>query len=385
MTLPILISQDMSSKGNPHPFVYWAQNSSRILLRVDLKDVKDPDVQVNENHIKFMATGVGARGIELYDFELELSANIVPMSSQYRVTARQIEISLKKQSDGWWPKLNGSSLKPSWLKIDFDKWRSEDDEDETELGTTQLDEHNSEHIVVDHMNFNLENLRKTYLFVYNLWQFLGFTYIFSILVFKYSRIGLDFIPTAYQSVHYPLKFCQLMQALEIFHPLFGYTKGSVMEPTVQVGGRSIILFCLIEAEERIQNKPVIFYLILCWSVIELFRYPYYMTRVYNRDFGIITWLRYTVWIPLYPLGFLCEGIVILRNIPYFEETEKFSVGLPNKWNFSFHFPTLMRMYLLFFFLPAMYTMMSYMSKQRQKKLKSPKKTEDPQLRKTKMN
>ncbi|KZS07063.1 3-hydroxyacyl-CoA dehydratase [Daphnia magna] len=187
MTLPILISQDMSSKGNPHPFVYWAQNSSRVLLRVDLKDVK----------------------------------------------------------------------------IDFDKWRSEDDEDETELGTTQLDEHNSEHIVVDHMNFNLENLRKTYLFVYNLWQFLGFTYIFSILVFKYSRIGLDFIPTAYQSVHYPLKFCQLMQALEIFHPLFGYTKGSVMEPTVQVGGRSIILFCLIEAEERIQNKPVIFYLILC--------------------------------------------------------------------------------------------------------------------------
>lgn len=123
-----------------------------------------------------------------------------------------------------------------------------------------------------------------------------------------------------------------MQALEIFHPLFGYTKGSVLEPTVQVGGRSIILFCLIEAEDRIQDKPVIFYLILCWSVIELFRYsvvnmllymqpilkydlrryPYYMTRVYNKDFGIITWLRYTVWIPLYPLGFLCEGIVILR-------------------------------------------------------------------------
>jgi len=23
-------------------------------------------------------------------------------------------------------------------------------------------------------------------------------------------------------------------------------------------------------------------------------------------------LRYTMWIPLYPLGFLCEGVVILR-------------------------------------------------------------------------
>jgi len=41
--------------------------------------LKDPDVQVNENHIKFVATGVGARGTQLYEFELELGANIVPV------------------------------------------------------------------------------------------------------------------------------------------------------------------------------------------------------------------------------------------------------------------------------------------------------------------
>ena len=82
---------------------------------------------------------------------------------------------------------------------------------------------------------------------------------------------LESIPNAYQAVHNALKFCQLMQILEIFHPLFGYTKGGLMEPIVQVGGRFLVLFCLIEAEPRIQTKPVIFYLILCWSVIELFR------------------------------------------------------------------------------------------------------------------
>ena len=37
-----------------------------------------------------------------------------------------------------------------------------------------------------------------------------------------------------------------------------------------------------------------------------------MARVYDKDYGLITWLRYTIWIPLYPLGFLCEGVVILR-------------------------------------------------------------------------
>lgn len=40
---------------------------------------EDPDVQVNENHVKFMATGVGARGTQLYEFELELGAHIVPI------------------------------------------------------------------------------------------------------------------------------------------------------------------------------------------------------------------------------------------------------------------------------------------------------------------
>ena len=40
--------------------------------------------------------------------------------------------------------------------------------------------------------------------------------------------------------------------------------------------------------------------------------------------------RYTIWIPLYPIGFICEGVIALRNIPYFEETEQFSVLLPNR-------------------------------------------------------
>lgn len=48
----------------------------------------------------------------------------------------------------------------------------------------------------------------------------------------------------------------------------------------------------------------------------LLRYPYYIIRIYSLGEStiaiILTWLRYTVWIPLYPLGFFCEGIVILR-------------------------------------------------------------------------
>lgn len=71
----------------------------------------------------------------------------------------------------------------------------------------------------------------------------------------------------------------------------------------------------------IKSIPVIFCTaILCvwlcqyvcmWSKMSkmLFscRYPYYALSVLNIDFPVLSWLRYTVWIPLYPVGFTCEG------------------------------------------------------------------------------
>lgn len=32
-----------------------------------------------------------------------------------------------------------------------------------------------------------------------------------------------------------------------------------------------------------------------------------MLRVFSVNVGLLTWLNYTVWIALFPLGFVCEG------------------------------------------------------------------------------
>lgn len=172
----------------------------------------------------------------------------------------------------------------------------------------------------------------------------------------------------YAAVGNPFKFIQLLQFLEVMHPLFGYTKSSTLVSFLQVGGRGFVLFLMIDAEPRMQTKPVVFYLFLIWCTIEIVRYPYYITQLLNIEISFLTWLRYTIWIPLYPLGFVCEGIIILRNIPYFEETQKFTVSLPNTYNFALHFPSVMRLYLLLLLLPGIYTLMSRMSQLRSRKL-----------------
>ena len=40
------------------------------------------------------------------------------------------------------------------------------------------------------------------------------------------------------------------------------------------------------------------------------RFPYYALRLFDEEIGLITYLRYTLWIPLYPIGFMCEGTAL---------------------------------------------------------------------------
>lgn len=87
--------------------------------------------------------------------------------------------------------------------------------------------------------------------------------------------------------------------------------------------------------------------IRCWEshAIFAFRYSYYITQLFNKDIGVVTWIRYSAWVLLYPLGLGGEFIVIFKNIPYFEETKRLSITLPNNWNFSFHMSFLSKIYI----------------------------------------
>lgn len=108
---------------------------------------------------------------------------------------------------------------------------------------------------------------------------------------------------------------------------------------------------------------------LIYTIFTLyFRYPYYITQIYKKENSVLTWLRYTIWMPLYPLGFYCEAVIIYRSITFIDEIPRYTVSMPNDLNFTFHFATFLRIYLLTMLVPGMYTMLSYMYKARVKKL-----------------
>lgn len=85
------------------------------------------------------------------------------------------------------------------------------------------------------------------------------------------RDGTDFFPVTYKTIGPAMCFMQMLQFLEVLHPIFNYVKGGVMMPLLQIFGRFFVLFLMLEHEPRIQKMPVVFYLFLAWSAIEIIR------------------------------------------------------------------------------------------------------------------
>lgn len=98
------------------------------------------------------------------------------------------------------------------------------------------------------------------------------------------------------------------------------------------------------------------------------RYPFYLSQLLKKENAILTWLRYTVWVVLYPIGFTCEAIVLYFLLLQADRTGLWSVELPNVWNFTFHFATVLRIIFLTLYVPGCYSLLTYMYRVRKQKL-----------------
>uniref|UniRef100_A0A3Q2WVP4 Very-long-chain (3R)-3-hydroxyacyl-CoA dehydratase n=1 Tax=Haplochromis burtoni TaxID=8153 RepID=A0A3Q2WVP4_HAPBU len=140
-------------------------------------------------------------------------------------------------------------------------------------------------------------------------------------------------------------FCQMMAVLEVINPLLGLVKTGAFPAMIQVAGRNVILFVVFGSLDEMQNKPVVFFPNLLYI-----RYPYYMLACISTEWKMLTWLRYTIWIPLYPLGVIAEAVAVIQSLPIFDETRLFSLPLPEMLGNSLSFSYTLQLYLVFMFL-----------------------------------
>jgi len=111
-----------------HPITKWAQRSDRVFLTIELPDAKDVKLNLKpEGHFNFSAKGSDDLP---YEFDLELFDAVNVEESKAAVAPRTICYLIKKAESKWWPRLLKKEGKaPVFLKVDWDKWQDEDDED----------------------------------------------------------------------------------------------------------------------------------------------------------------------------------------------------------------------------------------------------------------
>ncbi|KAI1304176.1 Protein wos2 [Halotydeus destructor] len=112
------------------PPVTWAQRNNLVYLNVVVQEIQDPVIKVDKDKLYFK--GKSGADQKVYEMTLDLFGTILPDESKYSVKGRNIEFVLIKedQEASYWTRLLKENKKNHWLKVDFSKWKDEDESDD---------------------------------------------------------------------------------------------------------------------------------------------------------------------------------------------------------------------------------------------------------------
>ena len=129
--------------------------------------------------------------------------------------------------------------------------------------------------------------------------------MFSMFIQVSYSIQLDTIGTE-------LTYVQTLGLIDVFNSLFRITKTNIITNIIQQSGRLFLLYFIILPYHEINRCVMIIPLYMAWSIIEFIRYPFYALSVLNICPNWIRKLRYTAFIPLYPIGLCSEWFIIYK-------------------------------------------------------------------------
>ncbi|XP_015282620.1 PREDICTED: very-long-chain (3R)-3-hydroxyacyl-CoA dehydratase 3 [Gekko japonicus] len=330
-----------SSSSSLTPQVHWAQRHRELYLRVELSDAQDPDIRITDNVLHFKAQGHGAKGDNVYEFQIEF---LEPVKPQEVLSVFQEKKVQERRCLGF-NSVEEATASPGPFQ----------DSSESKTNNTHPRLEEEERI----NRINIENripkdpfrhLKRGYLFMYNLVQFLGFSWIFVNMTVRLFMLGKDSFFDTFHATSDMMYLCQTLAVMEIVNALIGLVRAPLVPILLQVFGRNFILFVVLGGVEEMQSKAVVFFVFYIWSLVEIFRYPFYMLSCLDIEWKVLTWIRYSIWIPLYPLGILAEAVTVIQAIPVFSNTGRFGLTLPSPLGFTVPFSLVLQLYLVALFL-----------------------------------
>ncbi|RDX66479.1 hypothetical protein CR513_54746, partial [Mucuna pruriens] len=122
-----------------HPSVKWAQRSDVLYITVELPDAQDVKLKLEPEGKFYFSATAGAEKIS-YEVDFDLFDKIDVNNSKASVGSRNICYLVKKAENKWWNRLLKQGGKPPvFVKVDWDKWVDEDEEEDNNPAASEMD------------------------------------------------------------------------------------------------------------------------------------------------------------------------------------------------------------------------------------------------------
>jgi len=207
-----------------------------------------------------------------------------------------------------------------------------------------------------------------YLVAYNAAQACGW----AVVLARACRAAMDDPATVYDACRTMVMACQLAAIAEVAHAVVGLTPTPVAAALAQWSGRAHCLTCALDAVKTSHASAAATALVFAWALTEVVRYPSYVGGLIGKSPKWLTRARYTVFVPLYPLGAGSEMKLMYDARAHARKTNMFAITMPNAYNFAFDYVAFLNALLVAY--PFLfYALYRYMFAQRRKKLGKAKK------------
>lgn len=158
---------------------------------------------------------------------------------------------------------------------------------------------------------------------------------------------------------------QHMCWLEVVHA-WGGLCGAPIPTLLQVVGRNHIIHVVLGGSiPPAQHSLWVAPLLVAWTLAECIRYPTYCLGESAPRW--LSWLRYSMFLPLQPIGFLSEMGLLWVSLPFVRSQGTYSVFMPNTWNVIFDYHLFLQVALVLY-VPLAPVLFLHMLRQRRAKL-----------------
>lgn len=189
-------------------------------------------------------------------------------------------------------------------------------------------------LTVKQFRIPMGRLATLYLFTYNSVQAGGWTVALIKLLTNVS--STKSIDGTYDAAGQLICLLQLFSVMEVFHGAIGIVPTKVLPVLMQWGGRTHFVAAIVCQIPEVQKLPTVFVTFAAWSLSEVIRYPQYALNAVGHCPGWLTWLRYSAFVVLYPIGAIFGEVLTMYHALSYIKKKHLYGNLFDKLPFSYY-------------------------------------------------